>query len=80
MGDEKKLSKLKNEFVHSIKKQSHNDCLDLHLKSLKCLKDTWFGVSCLEEQQAFYDCYKKRLNELHEENKEILEFQINSKK
>ena len=75
MEHDKKLNKLKKEFIQSLKAEAYNECVDLRLKAASCLKAAWFSP-CFKEFKAFYDCYSKRLDELKEENKELLEFRI----
>lgn len=75
MEHDKKLNKLKKDFIQSLKAEAYNECVDLRLKAASCWKAAWFSP-CFSEFKAFYDCYSKRFDELKEENKELLEFKI----
>ena len=79
MEHDKKLNKLKKDFIQSLKAEAYNECVDLRLKAASCWKAAWFSP-CFSEFKAFYDCYSKRFDELKEENKELLEFKIKWKR
>jgi len=75
MGDKVKLQKMKDALIEDLKRQSHVHCMDLHLKLIKCYRESWTGI-CVTSGNEFWDCYKAHLNKLKLENKDLLEFKI----
>jgi len=79
MGDETKLEQLKSKFLEDLEKEALGSCSELQLQFIKCLNESIFN-QCWHLQVKFQDCAKKRLEELKAENKEILEFKIETEK
>lgn len=79
MGDEKVLQNLKLDFVQSLKDDAKIECREYHLKYLQCIQGSIFN-SCFHLRTQFEECWRKRLGELKEENKELLHFQIDPDK
>ena len=76
MEDEKHLLRLKQNFIDSLKVDAKRDCEEDLRRWLRCTKTSFMSL-CINEKQKFNACWNKRLEELKEENKELLEFKIN---
>lgn len=76
MGDEKKLEKLKRDFLIDLKIQSKKLCLSHKNNYRKCMSESMFN-HCGKFLEDFDECAKRMFEELKEENKGILKFKIN---
>lgn len=76
MGDERKLEKLKRDFLGDLKVHSFKLCLSHKSNYMKCKSESMLN-HCGKFLEDFDECAKRMYEELKEENKEILEFKIN---
>lgn len=72
---EKKLKKLKTDFLKELKSEAVLSCAHYRIQYSKCCGESLFN-RCNKYMKSFVECAENRYKELLEENKEILEFKI----
>ena len=77
MDDEAKLKQLNKNFLTDLKTHSIELCLSHKRDFIKCMSESMFN-HCGKYMDQFRSCADKAFEELKEENKEILEFKIDS--